>query len=103
LANVFSYDVAETTMLFQHYSYNPRQFDPVKDLYSNYPQFISVAGQQLDTCSFTYLVKRIKAFPATECPYERLLCQSRNLIGDFRHQMSDSRIADLLMIKTRII
>jgi hypothetical protein len=49
-------------MLFQDYFYNPRQFDPVKDLYSKYPQFISVAGQELDTCSFTDLVKRIEGF-----------------------------------------
>jgi hypothetical protein len=27
----------------------------------------------------------------------------RNLVGDFRHQMSDSMIVDLLVIKTRII
>jgi hypothetical protein len=29
--------------------------------------------------------------------------QLRNLVGDFRHQMSDSMIVDLLVIRTRII
>jgi hypothetical protein len=65
LAKVFSSDVAEMFRLFQDYFNNRCQFDSVKDLYSNYPQFISVAGQQLDTCSFTDLVKRIEALPAT--------------------------------------
>jgi hypothetical protein len=50
LAKVFSYNVAETVMLFQDYFYNPRQFDSVKDLYSSYRCFISVAGLQLDIC-----------------------------------------------------
>jgi hypothetical protein len=103
LVKVFSDDVAEMIRFFQDYLYNSRQFDSAKDLSSNYPQFISVAGQQLDICSFTDLAKRIKAFSVTECVCERLFCQLRNPIGDFWHQMSDSMIVDLLMIKTRII
>jgi hypothetical protein len=51
LVKVFSYDVAEMIRLLQDYLYNPRQFDSVKDLYSNCPQFMSIAGQQLDTRS----------------------------------------------------
>jgi hypothetical protein len=35
----------------------------VKDPYSNYPQFISVAGQQLDIRSVTDLLKKSKYFP----------------------------------------
>jgi hypothetical protein len=85
LAKMFSYDSAEMIRVFQDCFSNPRQFDSVKDLYSNYPHFISVAGQQLDARSFTDLLKRIKAFPATECACERLFCQLRNLVGDFRH------------------
>jgi hypothetical protein len=61
-----------------------------------------MAGQQHDTDSFVDLVKRIGAFPATECACERLFCQLRNFVGDFRHQMSDSMIVDLLVIKTII-
>jgi hypothetical protein len=59
------HDVAEMIRLFQDYLYNPGQFDSVKDLRSNESQFISVASQQLDTCSVTDLLKRIEAFPAT--------------------------------------
>jgi hypothetical protein len=59
--------------------------------------------QQQDTDSFVDLVKRMEAFPVTECACERLFCQLRNLVGDFRHQMSDSMIVDRLAIKTRII
>jgi hypothetical protein len=33
----------------------------------------------------------------------KAFCSLRNLIGDFRHQISDSLIVDLLTIKTRII
>jgi hypothetical protein len=62
-----------------------------------------MAGQQHDTDSFVDLVKRIEAFPATECACERLFCQLRNLVADFRHQMSGSMIVDPLVIKTRII
>jgi hypothetical protein len=62
-----------------------------------------MAGRQHNTDSCVDLVKRIKAFPVTECACERLFCQLRNLVGDFRHQMSDSMIADLLVIKIRII
>jgi hypothetical protein len=38
----------------------------------------------------------------TECACERLFCQLHNVAGDFRRQMSDSMIVDLLVIKTRI-
>jgi hypothetical protein len=72
LAKMLSDSVAETLMLFQEYLCSLRQFDSVKDLYSNYQQFISFAGQQLDTRSFTDLVKRVEAFPATECAWEGL-------------------------------
>jgi hypothetical protein len=71
LSKVFFYDVAEMMRLLQDYLYNPRQFDSVKDVYSNCLQFISVAGQQLDTCSFADFVKRIEALPATECACEK--------------------------------
>jgi hypothetical protein len=72
MAKVFSYDVAGIVSLFQNFLYTPYQLDPLQDLYSNYPQFISAAGQQLDNHSFTDLVKRIEAFPAAECACERL-------------------------------
>jgi hypothetical protein len=62
-----------------------------------------MAGRQHDTDSFVDLVKRIEAFPATESVCERLFCQLGNLVGHFRHQMSDSMIVDLLVIRTRII
>jgi hypothetical protein len=45
LAKVFSYIVAEMIMFFQYYFYRPSQFAPVKDLYSTYPQCISVTCQ----------------------------------------------------------
>jgi hypothetical protein len=45
LAKVFSYNVTEMIGLFQDYLYHPRQFDSVKDRYSNDPQLVSVAGQ----------------------------------------------------------
>jgi hypothetical protein len=89
--------------LFQDYLDNPRQFHSVKDLCTNWPRRVSIASQQHDTDSFVDLVKRIKAFPATECACERLFCQLRNLVGHFRRQISDSMIADRLVIKTRII
>jgi hypothetical protein len=75
----------------------------MKELYSNDQRGVSVAGRQIDTRPFVDLVKRIKAFPATECACEGLFCQLRNLVGDFRHQMSNSMIVDLLVIKTRVI
>jgi hypothetical protein len=103
LAKMFSCNVAEMIMLFQDYLYNLRQFDSVKDLYSNDQQFISVDGQQFDTRSFIDLLKRIEAFPATECACEWLFCPLRNLIGDVRHQVSDSMIVDMAIIKTGII
>jgi hypothetical protein len=73
------------------------------DLCANYPRFVSIAGRELDTGPFVDLVKRIKAFPATQCVCERLFCQLRNLVGAFRHQMCDSMIVDLLVVKTGII
>jgi hypothetical protein len=103
LAKVFSYDVAELIKLFQDYSYNPGQFASMKDLYSNYPQFSSIAGRQLDTRSFADLVKIIEAFPATTCACVKLSCQFRTLVRNPRHQMSDFMIVDPLMIKAKII
>jgi hypothetical protein len=46
-------------------------------------------------------VKRIETFSATECACERLFYQLCNSIGDFRHQVPDSLIVGLLVIKTR--
>jgi hypothetical protein len=89
--------------LFQDYLDNPRQFHSVMDLCTNWSRRVSIAGQQHHTDSFVDLVKRIEPFPAAECACERLFCQSRNLVGDFRRQMSDSMIVDLLVFKTRII
>jgi hypothetical protein len=103
LAAAFSYSVAHITNLFQNYLDHPRQFGSVMDLCANYPRSVSIAGRQLDAGPFTDLMKRIEAFPATECAYERLSCQLCNLVGDFRHQMCDSMIVDLLVIKTGII
>jgi hypothetical protein len=103
LSRVFYYDVAQMISLFQDYLDNPRQFHSVKGLCTSWPRRVSIAGQQHDTDSFVNLVKGIEAFPATECACERLFCQLRNLVGDFRYQMSDSVIVDLLVIKTRII
>jgi hypothetical protein len=103
LSKAFHYDIAQMIGLFQDYLNNPRQFHSVKDLCTNWPRRVSIADQQHDTDSFVDLVKRIEAFPGTECACERLFCQLRNLVRDFRHQMSDSMIADLLVIKTRII
>jgi hypothetical protein len=67
LDKTFSPDIAEMTRLFQDYSCNPRQFDSIKDIYLSYPQFVSIAGRQLDIRSFTDFVKRTERFPATEC------------------------------------
>jgi hypothetical protein len=103
LSKAFHYDVAQMISLFQDYLGNPRPFHSVKDLCTNWPRRISIAGQQHGTDSFVNLVKRIEAFSATECACERLFCQLRNLVGHFRHQMSDSMIIDLLVIKIRII
>jgi hypothetical protein len=102
LSKAFSYEIARITSLFQDYLDNPRQFHSMKDLCTYWPRRVSVGSQQHDTDSFVDLVKRLEAFPATECACERLFCQLRNLVGDFRHQMSHSMIADLLVIKTRI-
>jgi hypothetical protein len=103
LAKAFYYDVAQTISVFQDYIDNPSQFGSVKDLCTNWRRWVSMAGQQHGTDSFVDLAKRIKAFPATECACERLFCQLRNLVGDFRHQISDSMNVDLLVVKTRII
>jgi hypothetical protein len=94
LSKAFHYDVVQMISLFQDYLDNPRQLHSVKNLCTNWPQQISITGQQHDTDSFVDLVKRIETFPATECACERLFCQLRNLVGDFRHQMSDSMIVD---------
>jgi hypothetical protein len=95
LSQAFYYGVAQMICLFQDHSDNRRQFHSVKDLCTNWPRRVSIARQQHDTDSCIDLVKRIEAFPATECTYERLFRQLRNLVGDFRRQMSDSMIADL--------
>jgi hypothetical protein len=103
LAKPFHHKVAQMISLFQDYLDNPRQFHSVKDLYTNWPRRVFITGEQHDIDSFVDLVKRIEAFPATECACERLLYQLRTLVGHFRHQISDPMIADLLVIKTGII
>jgi hypothetical protein len=64
--------MTEMATLFQDHLYDPCQVNSVKDPYSNYPQFISVASQQLDIPSYTDLLKRIEAFTAIECACGRL-------------------------------
>jgi hypothetical protein len=72
------------------------------DLWANCPRWASIADRQLDSGQLVDLVKRIEAFPATECACEWFFCQLRDLVGDFRHQMRDSMITDLLVVKTKI-
>jgi hypothetical protein len=72
LSKAFHYDIAQMISLFQDYMDNLRQFHSVKDLCTNWPRRVSIAGQQHDIDSFVDLVKRIEAFPATECACERL-------------------------------
>jgi hypothetical protein len=103
LSRAFHYDVAQMISLFQGYLDNPRQFHSVKDLCTYWPRRVSMASRQNDIDSFVVLVKRIEVFPATEWACERLFCQLRNLVGDFRHPMSDSMIVHLLVIKTKIM
>jgi hypothetical protein len=103
LSKAFHYDVAQMISLFQDYLDSQHQFHSVKELCTNWLRLVSIAGQQHDTDSFVDPVKRIDAFPATECACKRLFCQLRNLVGDFRHQMSDSMTVDLLVTRTRII
>jgi hypothetical protein len=75
LSKAFHYDAAaQMISLFQDSLDNPRQFHSVKDLCTDWPRRASIAGQQHDTDSFVDLVKRIGAFPATECACERLFC-----------------------------
>jgi hypothetical protein len=83
LSKAFHHDVAQMISLFQDYLDNPRQFHSVKGLCTYWPRRVSRAGGQDDVNSFVDLVKRIEAFPATECACERLFCQFRNLVGDF--------------------
>jgi hypothetical protein len=74
LSKAFHYDVAQMTSLFQDYVDSQCQFHSVKDLCTIWPRRISIAGQKHDTDSFVDFVKRIEAFPATECRCERLFC-----------------------------
>jgi hypothetical protein len=103
LAKAFHYDVAQMISLFQDHLDSQRQFHSVKNLCTNWPRRVSISSQQHDTDSFVDLVKRIEDVPATGCVCEGLFCQLRNLVGHFRHEMSDSMIIDLFVIKTRII
>jgi hypothetical protein len=103
LATAFSYDVAQSANLFRDYLDDPRDFGSVKDLCLNYPRCVSVAGRQLGSRPFVDIVKRIEGFPAAEGACERLFCQFPNLVGDFRHQMSEYMIVDLVVIKAIII
>jgi hypothetical protein len=57
LSKVFYYEVAQMISLFQDYLDYPRQFHSVKDLCTNWPRLVSMAGQQYDTDSFVDLVK----------------------------------------------
>jgi hypothetical protein len=49
LSKSFHYKVAQMISLFQDYLDNPRQFHSVKDLCTNWPRRVSMAGQQHDT------------------------------------------------------
>jgi hypothetical protein len=44
LAKAFHYDVAQMISLFQDYLNNPRQFHSVRDLCTNWPRRVSIAG-----------------------------------------------------------
>jgi hypothetical protein len=102
IARAFSCDVAEMISLFQDHLDNPRWLGSLKDLSSNYQRSVSVVSQQLDTCSFVDFMKRQKGFHATYCTCERPICPLRDLAGDFRYQLFDSLIVDLLVIETKI-
>jgi hypothetical protein len=66
LAKAFFCDLVEMIRPFEDCLCNRRQFDSVKNLFSNYQRSAFVADQQFDTHSFADLEKRLEAFPATE-------------------------------------
>jgi hypothetical protein len=84
LSKAFHYDVAQMISLFQDCLDSQHHVHSVTDLCTNWSRRVSIAGQQHDTDSFVDILKRMEAFPATECAREKLFCQLRNLVGDFR-------------------
>jgi hypothetical protein len=51
------------------------------------------------TATLVEIGRRMAAFPATECTCERLFCNLRNLVGDFRQSMKARTLKDLLSIR----
>jgi hypothetical protein len=45
------------------------------------------------------IAKRVQAFAATETSCERLFCQLRNMVGDFRHRLATTTMRDLLWLR----
>jgi hypothetical protein len=102
LTPVFSSDIAQMINLFRGCLANLRQFDSIKDLCTNGPRWVSIAGRQFDSGRFVDDAGNASIPPNRVCMREAF-CQLRNLVADFRSQMSDPMIVDLLVIKTRII
>jgi hypothetical protein len=119
LCTIFKIPNCAVLELFDYYVWKMDMGDVTTDaLWANFPEYVpihdpkTVHEQNLrhkgifipesgctQTDALVELGKRMAAFPATECTCERLFCNVRNLIGDFRQSMKAGTLRDLLCIR----
>jgi hypothetical protein len=94
----------EETSTIQHWAHFP-SYLPLREartIEENRLRQANVFSEESGCTSTAPLVElghRMAVFPATECSCERLFCNVRNLIGDFRQSVSSTTLRNLVRIR----
>jgi hypothetical protein len=102
LSSIFQYNEACVQSLFSHYLAafaDQRTYKTTEKFWDEYPKSVVHNNTELKTDDLVDLARRVQRFPATEAGCERLFCNIRNLVGDFRQRMTAKTIRSLLRIR----
>jgi hypothetical protein len=123
MATVFDIDYDAVLEVFHFYlSSMPIRPSGIPHEWDNFPPFLEIRSPRTQdesdrrqagelslatgctpTAAFVEIGQRMATFPATECCCERLFCNVRNVVGDFRHAMKPETLRDLMTIRMDVI
>jgi hypothetical protein len=101
LCAIFHIESDNVIDLFLHYLWEmgPETM-PTREFWAHFPKFVTLRESGCTSAaSLIELGERMAEFPATECSCERIFCQVRNLVGDFRQHMKSGTLRDLVRIR----
>jgi hypothetical protein len=119
ISTIFHLDQVNLIEMFEYYLWKMEIPEiSTSELWAKFPPFLPIYGPKnqqeealrnsnvftpesgcTSTAGLVEVGQRMAVFPASECACERLFCNIRNLVGDYRHSMSTETLRNLLRIR----